>query len=56
MKTIKTMIADSIAKIIISTIKQKSKILKEVIDNPNNIIIQTETDGEEIIVKVKKKS
>lgn len=56
MKKIKELIADSVAKMIISVIKRKSTILKEVIDNPNNIKIEADIEGEEIIVKIKKKS
>lgn len=56
MKTIKSMIADSVAHILLTALKMKSKILKEVIDNPENIKIEASLEGEEIIVKVKKKS
>lgn len=55
MKTFKRMIADSVAKIILSSVKRKSTILKEVIDNPENIQIEAKVDGGEIVVKIKKK-
>lgn len=55
MKTIKTMIADSIAKILINAIKLKSNILKEVIDNPENIKVEASIEDGEILIKVKKK-
>lgn len=35
--------------------RRKSKILKEVIDNPENFKLEAYIEGEEIIVKIKKK-
>ena len=36
--------------------KKKSSILKEVFDNPENIKLEAYIEGEEIIVKLKKKA
>lgn len=55
MKQLKILIADSIAKILISGIKRKSTILKEVIDNPENVKIEAFIESGEITVKIKKK-
>ena len=35
--------------------RRKSKILKEAIDNPENFKLEAYIEGEEIIVKIKKK-
>ena len=55
MKTLKELIGDSIARILVSGIKRKSTILKEVIDNPDNIKIEAFIEGDEIKVTIKKK-
>ena len=55
MKKFKEMIADSIAKTLVFAIKRKSTILKEIIDNPENIKIEATIEGDEIIMKIKKK-
>ena len=39
----------------IRKVKRKSSILKEVLDNPENIKLEAYIEGEEIIVKIKKR-
>lgn len=36
-------------------VKRKSSILKEVLDNPENIKLEAYIEGEEIVVKIKKR-
>ena len=40
----------------IKKVKKKSSILKEVIDNPENVKLEAYIEGDEIVVKIKRKN
>ena len=52
---IKNWITEAVGKIGLAVVKQKSPILKEVIDNPENLKIEAYFERDEIIVTIKKR-
>lgn len=54
-EAIKTWITNLITKCGVATVKRKSPILKEVFDNPENLKLEAYIEGEEIVVRIKKK-
>ena len=52
---IKVWIADTVGRAGIAIIKQRSPILKEVFDNPENLSINAHFEKDEIVVKIKKR-
>ena len=51
---IKNWITETVGRAGIAIIKQRSPILKEVFDNPENLKIEAHFERDEIVVKIKK--
>lgn len=52
---IKEFITNGVAKIGIKKVKRKSSVLRDFMDDPENFKLEAFIDGEEIVVKIKKK-
>lgn len=52
---IKKWIGDSVGKTGLNRLKKRSPIVKEVVDNPENLKLELYIEGDEIVVKIKKK-
>lgn len=51
----KDWIKDTFGKIGLSTLKRNSPIVKEVVDHPENVKLELYIEGDEIILKLKKR-
>lgn len=54
--SIKNRFKNLMIKIGVNKAKRKSSILKEVIDNPENVKLEAYIEGDEIVVKIKRKN
>jgi len=55
MRKLKNMIIDAMAHILLAAIKRKSPIIKDIVDNPENVRVEVDVYSDEIIVKLKKR-
>lgn len=51
----KEWIRNAVGKVGLNTLKRNSPIVKEVVDNPENVKLELYIEGDEIILKLKKK-
>ena len=54
-ESVKAWFTDKVVDVAINTIKKKSPILKQVLENPEGLMAEVSIENDEILVKIKRK-